>query len=208
MRFALSVVIGVVFGRPPNRTTLPALPHRLDGLLPASSPRASRRWPRRRPSPPVRRSISSTVSCAGRVDEGVGSEALGFLSRVSPTMITRDAPRARATSRCRQPIGPSPMTSTVSPRPMPAFSWAARTEEAGSDRHASVEREALGNVVHHAVGEHLGRQVQVFGEAAGPVGADHPVVDAEVHQAAAAVPAAAAAHVGRHGDADRRPRSR
>ena len=49
-----------------------------------------------------------------------------------------DAPLALATTMCRQPMGPVPITTTVSPNRVPAQSWQAITEQLGSARLPSA----------------------------------------------------------------------
>ena len=52
--------------------------------------------------------------------------------------MTRPAPRSRANMMCIAPIGPTPITTTPSPGPMPTASWPRSTQANGSVRAATA----------------------------------------------------------------------
>ena len=123
-------------------------------------------------------------------------------------MKTFAAPPIFARRACIRPMGPEPMTSTVSPGPM-AQRWnALYTHESGSTTAAAAKSTPAGISLRLPCRTAAAGNEQVLGEPAVDVDAEGPVVGAELRVAAHALVADAAAHVGGHGDAHALPGSR
>ncbi len=116
-------------------------------------------------------------------------------------MNTFAAPPMVASRACISPMGPEPITSTVSPGPM-AQRWnALYTHESGSTTAAAGEVDARGHLAEVALPDRGRGHEQALGEAAVDVDAEGLEGVAELGVAAHAPVAHAAAHVRGHGHA-------
>ncbi len=98
---------------------------------------------------------------------------------------------------CRQPMGPAPITSTVSPSVVPMSWWQAWTELEWLTKGTLREAQRGWHLVDGAAGQSVCGEDAVLGQPAVEAGgdADHGHVVAEVVEPDAAVPALEAVHV-------------
>ncbi len=133
-------MVGRSLGRPPKKLTLP----RRAAIRRPSSwawPEAAATMITSAPRPPVSSRTAATVSVPPASMASSGRTRPAAISRRRwrcSTRKTRAAPRTRASRTCRQPIGPAPTTTTVSPSPTRACSWPLSTQDRGSTTDASA----------------------------------------------------------------------
>ena len=91
------------------------------------------------PSPPVAARTCSTASPADASNTSTFASRRAKVRRSGERCVrsTRNAPKALATSAFRQPSGPAPITTTVSPGFTPACCCALMTQLSGSESAAA-----------------------------------------------------------------------
>src|SRR5829696_1658476 len=143
------------------------------------------------PCPSVSLSTSSTgsASAAQTAASGCTTAAASSRARFSSTSTTRAAPRERASRTCRQPIGPAPTTTTVSPGPDAGQLLSVQDAGERLGHRRLGEADAVGDPVEATDREHLRRHRHVRGEPALVLVAHRLLVGADRRPAPAALPA-------------------
>ena len=200
MRLASSSVIGAALGRPPKSTTVPRLRTAATACWWVAATGLAQ-MALSAPRPPVNsRTTATTSSLVGSMSSsGANGSAMRRRCALGSLRMTR-APRRWAMAVCRQPMGPAPMTSTVSPRRVPMSSWQACTELSGSASAPSRKPSEAGMAWMVPPARAWAGSTQYSASPPVKAGrdADHGHVVTDVVEAQAAVPAAQAVDVRRH----------